>query len=98
MGALDRFGGTIAEALEGAEVVFCAAPVGALPALVAEALDASGPDAVVSDVGSTKRALIAGLARGRAMGRFIGGHPLAGAETAGVEDAATTCSRARAGT
>ena len=30
--------------------------------------------------------------------RFVGGHPLAGAEAAGVEHAARTCSRARPGT
>ena len=78
---------TVSEALEGAEIVFCAGPVGSLPALVAEALGASGPDAVVTDVGSTKRELIAGAPRGRAAERFIGGHPVAGAESAGVENA-----------
>src|SRR6185503_1676493 len=87
VGALDRVGETITEALEGAEVVFCAGPVGALPALVAEALDASSPDAVVTDVGSTKRELIAGLPEDERLGRFIGGHPIAGAESAGVENA-----------
>jgi prephenate dehydrogenase len=87
LGALDRVGETITEALEGAEVVFCAGPVGALPALVAEALDASSPDAVVTDVGSTKRELIAGLPEDERFGRFIGGHPIAGAESAGVENA-----------
>ena len=87
VGALDRVGGTITEALEGAEVVFCAGPVGALPALVAEALDASSPDAVVTDVGATKRELIAGLPEDERLGRFIGGHPIAGAESAGVENA-----------
>ena len=73
--------------VEGAEIVFCAGPVGALPALVAEALDASGPDAVVTDVGSTKRELIAGLPADERLERFIGGHPIAGAESAGVENA-----------
>ena len=37
----------------------------------------------MSDVGSTKRELVAG----RDDPRFIGGHPLAGAETSGVEHA-----------
>ena len=85
--ALDSVHGSVGEAVAGAEIVFCAAPVGALPALVAEALDASDPDAVVSDVGSTKRELVAELDSGAAGERFIGGHPLAGAETAGVEGA-----------
>ena len=48
--------------------------------------EASGDDVVVTDVGSTKEALLAGIAGERAQ-RFIGGHPLAGAETAGVENA-----------
>jgi prephenate dehydrogenase len=65
----------------GAEVVFVAAPVGALAQTVRMALDAAGPDCVVSDVGSTKRV----VKDAGEDGRFVGGHPLAGAETAGVE-------------
>ena len=87
VGALDRVSDTIPEALEGAEVVFCAGPVGTLPGLVAEALDASGADVVVTDVGSTKRGLIAGLPRDDRLERFIGGHPVAGAESSGVDNA-----------
>ena len=63
---------------------FCAAPVAALEALARAALDASAPETVVTDVGSTKRDLVAALGEDE---RFIGGHPLAGAETAGVENA-----------
>jgi prephenate dehydrogenase len=85
--ALDGAAGSAAEAAEGADLVFCAAPVGALPDLVAAAVEASGPESVVTDVGSTKRELVAGLAEGTAAERFIGGHPLAGAETSGVEGA-----------
>jgi prephenate dehydrogenase len=84
LGAIDRGAGSIAAACEGAEVVFCAGPVGALPGQAREALAACGPDTVVSDVGSTKGELVAALAGEE---RFIGGHPLAGAETAGVENA-----------
>jgi prephenate dehydrogenase len=87
LGALDRAAGSPGDAAEGAEVVFCAAPVRALPSLVAAALEASDDATVVTDVGSTKRELIAGLAKAGAAERFIGGHPLAGAETAGVEHA-----------
>ncbi len=87
LGALDRVCGSVDDAVEGADVVFCAAPVSALPELVADALEAAGPETVVTDVGSTKRDLIAGLPEGEARERFIGGHPLAGAETSGVENA-----------
>jgi prephenate dehydrogenase len=83
LGAVDRAAADIEEALEGAEAVFVAAPVSALPATVAQALAAAGPDCVVSDVGSTKRL----LAEASADQRFVGGHPLAGAEAAGVEHA-----------
>lgn len=83
-GVLDRGAETPAEACAETEVVFCAAPVAALPELAAAALEAAGPEAVVSDVGSTKREIVAALGGDE---RFIGGHPLAGAETSGVENA-----------
>jgi prephenate dehydrogenase len=84
LGAIDRAAGSVAEACEGAEVVFCAAPVGKLAEQARAALAASGPETVVTDVGSTKGGLMAALGEDE---RFIGGHPLAGAETAGVENA-----------
>ncbi|HET7510073.1 MAG TPA: prephenate dehydrogenase/arogenate dehydrogenase family protein [Solirubrobacterales bacterium] len=84
LGAIDRAAGSLAEACEGADVVFCCAPVAALPAQAREALAACGPEAVVTDVGSTKGELVAAVGDDE---RFIGGHPLAGAETAGVENA-----------
>jgi prephenate dehydrogenase len=85
--ALDWAAASVAEATAGAELIFCAAPVGALRDLVAEALAAGGEECVVTDVGSTKRGLIEALARRDGAERFIGGHPLAGAETSGVENA-----------
>jgi prephenate dehydrogenase len=83
LGAIDRAAGSVAEALEGADVCFACAPVGALPGLVQAALDAAGPDCVVTDVGSTKQDLLEAIDDER----FVGGHPIAGAETAGVEHA-----------
>ena len=84
LGAIDSGHQSAAAAVDGAELVFCAAPVNALPGLAAEALDAAGEDCAVTDVGSVKRDVIAALG---SESRFIGGHPLAGAETAGVENA-----------
>ncbi|MGA2453771.1 MAG: prephenate dehydrogenase/arogenate dehydrogenase family protein [Solirubrobacteraceae bacterium] len=83
LGAIDTQAADIASAVAGADVVFAAAPVGALSETVRLALASAGPDCVVSDVGSTKRL----LADAAADERFVGGHPLAGAETAGVEHA-----------
>jgi prephenate dehydrogenase len=82
-GVLEVACGSAGEALAGAEVAFVAAPVGALPGAVLEALAAAGEDCLVSDAGSTKRSVVAAVDDPR----FIGGHPLAGAETAGVEHA-----------
>ncbi|HEX3562918.1 MAG TPA: prephenate dehydrogenase/arogenate dehydrogenase family protein [Solirubrobacterales bacterium] len=84
LGAIDSAPDTVAKAVDSAELVFCAAPVMALPGLAAEALDAAGEDAAVTDVGSVKRDMIAALGSDS---RFVGGHPLAGAETSGVENA-----------
>jgi prephenate dehydrogenase len=82
-GAVTGACATPAEALAGASAAFVAAPVRALPATVRAALEAAAGDCVVTDVGSTKRGLVAAVEDRR----FIGGHPLAGAETAGVEHA-----------
>ncbi|MBB4664680.1 prephenate dehydrogenase/arogenate dehydrogenase family protein [Conexibacter arvalis] len=83
LGALDRGAASLEEAVDGAEAVFVAAPVGALPATIARVLAAICDDCVVTDVGSTKRSVVAATSDPR----FVGGHPLAGAETAGVEHA-----------
>lgn len=82
--AIDRAAATVAEACAGGEVIFCAAPVAGLAALAEAALQVCDEDAVVTDVGSTKRQIVAALGGDE---RFIGGHPLAGAETSGVENA-----------
>ncbi len=83
-GAINRSAATVADACAGAEVVFCATPVGGLVELARAALEHSDEAAVVTDVGSTKREIVAALGDDE---RFIGGHPLAGAETAGVANA-----------
>jgi prephenate dehydrogenase len=82
-GALDHACDQLAEAVAGAEAVFVAVPVGALPEAVGATLAAAGPECVVTDVGSTKRAITAA----HADPRFVGGHPLAGAESSGVRHA-----------
>jgi prephenate dehydrogenase len=82
-GALDDAAATVEESVSQAQAVFVAAPVGALTDLVARALRAAPADCVVTDVGSTKRAVVAA----NADPRFVGGHPLAGAENAGVQHA-----------
>jgi prephenate dehydrogenase len=84
LGAIGTGHGSVAEACGGAEIVFCASPVTALPELAAEALESTGEGCAVTDVGSVKREVIARLGEEP---RFVGGHPIAGAETSGVEHA-----------
>ncbi|HET8752545.1 MAG TPA: prephenate dehydrogenase/arogenate dehydrogenase family protein [Gaiellaceae bacterium] len=67
----------------GAELVVVAVPVGAAPAVVQDALDAAGPDTVVTDVASTKRPLAS-----IADPRFVPGHPVAGGASGGPARAA----------
>jgi prephenate dehydrogenase len=82
-GAVTEACDSVEEAVADADFAFVAAPVEALAATVSATLLASDGSCVVSDVGSVKRAVV-----GRVDDpRFIGGHPLAGAETAGVEHA-----------
>ncbi|HEX4806328.1 MAG TPA: prephenate dehydrogenase/arogenate dehydrogenase family protein [Conexibacter sp.] len=83
LGAIDRACDSLADAVRDAEAVFVCAPVGVLPEVVRETLAAAPADCVVSDAGSTKRSVVEAVDDPR----FVGGHPLAGAETAGVEHA-----------
>jgi prephenate dehydrogenase len=83
LGALSSARSTVSDAVANAEAVFVAVPVGGLSEIVGEALAAAPPDCVVTDVGSTKREVVAA----HDDPRFVGGHPLAGAENAGVTHA-----------
>jgi prephenate dehydrogenase len=79
-GAIDVQSRSIAQAVDGADAAFVAAPVGALPELIGEVLRHAPDTCVVTDVGSTKRVVV----DGQDDQRFVGGHPLAGAETSGI--------------
>jgi prephenate dehydrogenase len=77
-GAIDRAAASLADAVAGADLVVVAVPVGVLLATTRDALSAASPDATVTDVGSTKRALAAVEDE-----RFVPGHPIAGGHTGG---------------
>lgn len=83
-GAVDVVAPDLATAVAEASIVVVAAPLGVLATAVADVLAAAPDTAVVTDVGSTKSEL---AARFTGDGRFVGGHPLAGAETAGIAQA-----------
>ena len=80
-GAIDEAAATLDE-LGDADIAIASVSVDALAGAVRDLCDRL-PGAVVSDVGSTKQALVDAVGREH----FIGGHPLAGAETTGVAHA-----------
>jgi prephenate dehydrogenase len=71
--------GSLAAAVEDAELAVVAAPVAALLDGVGEVLAASGAQTTVTDVGSTKSAVTSAVTDAR----FIGGHPVCGSEARG---------------
>ena len=73
-----------------------AAPVPALEGLARRAVAAASDDCLVTDLGSAKAALLGALTPGERE-RFIGGHPVCGAERTGVAFARATCSAAPPG-
>ena len=88
LGAVDEIADDAAGAVRGADLVILATPVGVIINLLPQVKAAAKPGALVTDVGSTKR-LISNRAR-EIFGDeplFLGGHPLAGKEHSGIENA-----------
>ncbi len=87
-GAFHKVEGHIRPAIDGADVVVLATPVMAMRDL----METIGPhlreDVVVTDVGSSKRVVAEWASEFLTQGaQFVGGHPMAGRETAGPEHA-----------
>ncbi len=80
-GAVSRLSSLAGAAAVG-DVVVLAAPLDALPHLLATAAEHAQPGALVTDVGSVKTSIMA-AARALPGVRFIGGHPMAGAAAGG---------------
>jgi prephenate dehydrogenase len=79
-GAIDRAADSVEDAVGDAELALVATPVAQLGAQVAAVLSASPEECTVTDVGSTKQAVV-DAAGGSP--RFVGGHPMAGSEAEG---------------
>jgi prephenate dehydrogenase len=87
MGVLDGIAATIADAARDSDLLVVAVPVGRVPDIAIEALDAGSP--LVTDVGSVKDIVVAAVeaARPSLAHRFVGGHPMAGSEQEGLDGA-----------
>jgi prephenate dehydrogenase len=71
------------EAARGADLVFLASPVGAMPALCAEIAPFVAPDCLITDGGSTKARVVEACEPLFDHAHFIGGHPMAGSADSG---------------
>jgi prephenate dehydrogenase len=87
--------GSLAEAVDGADVVVVCTPIPAIPEAVTSALE--GSDAVVTDAGSVKASIIARLeVEGSErpgsldLSRYVGGHPMGGSERTGPDAASAS--------
>jgi prephenate dehydrogenase len=88
LGAIDRAEWNLPRALEGAGVVVLAVAPAAVEKVMTDIAPHLEPGAIVTDVTSTKVDVLAWAERLLPEGsHFVGGHPMAGKETAGIEAA-----------
>lgn len=85
-GAIDE-GAEIAEAASRADVVFLATPIGVILEQLASVDAHVRPGTLITDAGSTKAHIVAHAAQAVRRGRFLGGHPMAGKERSGIDNA-----------
>jgi prephenate dehydrogenase len=87
LGVIDRSSDSAADAVEQADLVMLATPVGSMRALLHAIAPHLAATAIVTDVGSTKAGVIQAARDelGSAFERFLPGHPIAGREHSGVE-------------
>lgn len=81
LGAVDAASPDLA-ILSDAEVIFVCTPLGVMQSTVEQLLPYLAPHAVLTDVGSVKAQVVEALEP--LWPRFVGGHPMAGKETAGI--------------
>ena len=89
LGVIDQAAPDLEQAVQGADVVILATPVGALASTMVAIAPHLAADAVITDVGSTKSDVVrhAQAHLGMHVMRFVPAHPIAGKEHAGVEHA-----------
>ena len=90
-GAIDSgFSGDLAPALEDADLIYIALPIGATLDLLPEIVRLAGPNALITDACSTKVRIIAAAVDHvpeDSEKLFLGGHPMAGKELSGIASA-----------
>src|SRR5436190_19845593 len=86
LGVIDGAEASIGAAVRNSDMIVVAVPIGATRDVLTAVADALAPDAIVTDVGSTKVSVTedARAALGRRFADFVPGHPIAGRERSGV--------------
>lgn len=86
--AVHRWTTDLAQGVEGAQLVILAVPVGQTIEILTSILPYLAPGTIITDVGSTKAAVVS-AAEGLIPENisFVGGHPMAGSEQAGIRGA-----------
>ena len=88
VGAIDQPYSALVDAVRGAELVILATPIGAMRSLLQNIAAAVTPGTVVTDVASTKAQVISWAEEFLPSSvSFVGGHPMIGKESSGVEAA-----------
>lgn len=88
LSAIHRYTDSITDSVNGADLIIIATPVSVTIKVLKEIIPYLSPATVVTDVGSTKAAIVRDAAQLLPPGvSFIGGHPMAGTERAGVREA-----------
>ncbi|MEE9346513.1 MAG: prephenate dehydrogenase/arogenate dehydrogenase family protein [Methylococcales bacterium] len=89
LGVIDRAASSITNAVQAANLVVIASPVGAIKQLFTELQPVWTDYCVYTDVGSTKQSVIADAEAvfGEAPDNLVAGHPIAGTENSGVNAA-----------
>ncbi len=82
-GVCDEVSADAVAAAQGADLVFLASPVGAMPGLCAQIAPVVAPGCLITDGGSTKERVVRECEPLFANAHFVGGHPMAGSEQTG---------------
>lgn len=85
LGAIDAAADSIAEAVHDAQLVIACAPVQWIPDHLRTAAESCPDDCLLTDVGSTKKAIVDALQDLPRRVRFCAAHPLAGSEKSGPQ-------------
>lgn len=86
--AVQEITGDMASAVRGADLIYMALPISKILELMPLIAGHAKPEALVTDAGSTKTLIaVEGAKLFKNGARFLGGHPIAGKEVSGIENA-----------